>query len=291
MTDYQTTNEAFKGSLISLITYLFLSIIKLIASFFFNSPSLRADGFNNLSDVISSTIIALSLYIANRPADNNHRFGHQRYETIGSTIASFIMLTLGLEVITSSFHRIIQKDYMLPNSLTIIVSIGSLIFLFISYLNIKKIALRTKSIGLRATTKDMKNDMLISVSTIIGTVMAILGYPILDNIVSLLVGLVIIYSAYEIFSESSFALSDGFDTEALLHYKEIILQHERVFNVSDIRGRLSGQLIYLDIVIEVNAYLTVREAHDIADDIENELLCHHGVHDVDIHIEPFIIEN
>lgn len=282
-------NEAMRGSIIGGITYIFLSVLKLVTSYYFHSASLRADGFNNLSDVLSTSIITLSIYIANRPADSNHRFGHERYETIGSIIASLLMFTIGFDVIKESTQRIYNGDYPSPNILVIAIAMVSVFVLFIVYRIIMNIANRTRSIGLKATAKDMSSDMLVTLSTIIGTIGALYGYPQIDTIISVIVGLVIIYSAFEIFSESTFTLSDGFDQEALNSYKEAILAHRHVYNVKTIRGRMSGQLIYIDVVIEVSGYLSVLEAHEITDEIEEKLINEFEIHDVDIHVEPFEI--
>lgn len=282
--------EALKGSMLSIFSYLLLATIKLIAGFYFLSSSLKADGLNNLSDVISSTIIAVSMSIANRPADPNHRFGHERYETIGSIIASLLMFMIGFDVISQSIRRLFQQEYPHPNSYSIVVALFSVVFLFIIYRYISKLALKTKSIGLKATAKDMTSDMLTTVGTIVGTFGALLGYPQIDIIISIIVGIIIMRSAFEIFSESTFVLSDGFDHEALQQYRKVILSTEHVHSVSHIRGRMSGPLIYLDVIIEIDGYLTVLESHHITEIIEKRLSEEFQIHDVDIHVEPFRID-
>ncbi len=281
--------EALKGSMFSIFSYLFLATIKLIAGFYFQSSSLKADGLNNLSDVISSTIIAVSMSIANRPADPNHRFGHERYETIGSIIASLLMFMIGFDVISQSIQRLFQNEYPNPNSLSIVVALFSVIYLFFVYRYISNLALKTKSIGLKATAKDMTSDILTTVGTIIGTIGALIGYPQIDVIISIIVGFIIMRSAFDIFSESTFALSDGFDNEALQQYHHVILTTDHVQAVPHIRGRMSGPLIYLDVVIEIDAYLTVLESHKITEIIEEQLYDEYQIHDVDIHVEPYIM--
>lgn len=294
LTMIQTKNQnndslkaASRGAGLGIIVYLFLAVIKLSMASFFYSDALRADGLNNLSDIISSMAIYIGLYLAKQPADTNHRFGHEKYEPIASFIVSLIMFTIGIEVITSSITRFRDGNYLVPNLSAIWVTIPSLIVLYLTYRSVNRLAIKTNSMGLKASAKDMMNDIFISASTLIAIVAGSMGYTIVDTIVAVIVGAVIIRTAYDIFRESTFTLSDGFDEEALKDYRAIVLKHPRVHDVSLLRGRLSGQKIYLDLTIKIDGKLSVTESHYITEEIEQILAYHYQVHDVDVHVEPY----
>lgn len=283
---HDSHSPAIKGALLGIIIYLFIATIKITASFIYHSPSLRADGLNNLSDIISSTAVLVGLLIARKPADQNHRFGHERYEIIASFIVSIIMFILGFEVISDGITRLIRQDFTKINLNVIGISLFTALILFIAYMIIQTIAKKTDSIGLKATSKDMRNDLLITFTPIIGALANYWGILQLDILISIGVGLIILHSAYEIFSESSFVLADGFDEDRLEQYRQTILSHPEVLSVRNIRARIAGSGIYVDVVITVDGNTSVSHAHKITDDIELTLEEKHHVLDTDVHVEP-----
>ena len=115
-----------------------------------------------------------------------------------------------------------------------------------------------------------------------------LKLALIDVLVSLLVGLSILKSAYDLFMESSFSLSDGFDPELLKEYKRAVCNHPQVIQVKSIRGRQSSHSIYLDIVILLDPDLSVLKSHQITEEIEEILTLKYQIDDIDIHVEPYI---
>ncbi|MGX7107343.1 cation diffusion facilitator family transporter [Hutsoniella sourekii] len=280
-------DSASRAALTGIFVYLFLSVIKLLASVHFNSSSLLADGMNNLTDIISSLAVFIGLYIAQHPADDNHAFGHSKYETISSFIVSLIMFSLGLNIITNNLQLLIHQDHSHSSIQAVWVAIASALVLSLAYLYIRKLSFETDSLGLKATAKDMRNDILVTLSTVIGIIGSSIGWTWVDLAISILVGGIIMYSAIEIFMESTYILTDAFDQEALQDYKEAVLLHKRVKDVANIRGRTSGSLIYVDITILIDENLTVHESHLITEDVEYILRESFGVYDIDVHVEPY----
>lgn len=283
----QTLNAASRGALIGILVYLFLASLKLSLGYLFKAYSVQADGLNNLSDIFASTAVFIGIHIAKKPADNNHPFGHEKFESISSFIVSLLMISIGLQVIRSSIHRFFTQDYSQASIQVIIATLLSSLILFNCQIYLKRLADQSQSIGLAATAKDMQSDLMISLSTLIGSFAVELGWPILDNVLSFVVGVIILYSAYEIFKESTFTLSDGFDQEYLETYQTCILSHPQVKRVSAIRARMSSQRVYLDATIELDPTMTVLDSHRVTEEIEAQLLQDHQVQDADIHVEPF----
>ncbi|UUX33054.1 cation diffusion facilitator family transporter [Fundicoccus culcitae] len=280
------TNEASKGSFTGIIVYLILAAVKIVSGTLFNSSTMLADGLNNLTDTVSSITIFIGLRLSNRPADNNHHFGHDKYEPLASFLISLLMFTVGYDIIASGVRRFISQEFLVPDTTIIWITLASSVVLYFTYLYISRLAKKTNSLGLSSTAKDMRNDILISLSTVVSTLASTNGYPIVDTIVSIGVGLVIIKSAFEVFRDSTFILSDGFDEERIQQYKELILKHPKVIEVSGIRGRLSGQMIYLDVTIKIDGKMSVNESHHVTEEIEHALTYKYGVHDTDVHVEP-----
>ncbi|MGO4937996.1 cation diffusion facilitator family transporter [Fundicoccus sp. Sow4_H7] len=289
-TMYQNRNdsskEASKGSLAGIIVYLFLAVTKISSANLFHSSTMLADGLNNLTDTISSITIFVGLWLANRPADKNHHFGHNKYEPIASFLISLLMFIVGYDIINSGVQRFRTQEFLVSDVTIIWITLFSALVLFLTYLYIKNIAVKTRSMGLTATAKDMRNDILISLSTVVSTVASTNGYPIVDTIIAIGVGILIIKAAIEVFLESTFILSDGFDQELLNEYRIFILKHPKVLEVSEIRGRLSGQMVYLDVTIKIDGHLSVTESHHVTEEIEQVLAYKFNIFDADIHVEP-----
>lgn len=286
----QTDNSltfASRGASLGIFIYIILAISKLTVGYFFKSTSVQADGLNNLSDIIASVSVWIGLKIAQKPADRNHKFGHDKYEVLSSFIVALLMLIIGLQVISSGLIQIINHNASQTNLLVVIVTIFSIITLFFTQSFLHKLAKQTNSIGLKASAKDMQNDMIISIGTLIGSIGIHYGYPILDTIISLVVGILILYSAVEILKASSFTLSDGFNPQLLLEYEKTIKEHSAVKSINNIRARMGGQQIYLDVTIGLDPRMSVAESHKITEELEKALLINHQLKDIDIHVEPF----
>lgn len=130
---YTNLRAGEKGAYISIIAYVFLSVLKLIVGYLGDSEALKADGLNNTTDIIASIAVLIGLKISQRPPDDDHRYGHFRAETIASLIASFIMVYVGIEVLKTAVENMVHPIHQEPSVITIFVSIFSAIIMFVVY--------------------------------------------------------------------------------------------------------------------------------------------------------------
>jgi len=247
---------------------------------------LTADGFNNVSDIVANIAVLIGLRMARKPADKDHRFGHWKIEDLASLITSFIMFFVGFNVLIDTAQKIINKEETLIDPVGAIVGIVSAIIMFGVYLYNKNLAKRVKSKALDAAAKDNLSDAITSLGTSVAIIASSLKFPIVDRLAAIIITFFILKTAYDIFMESSFSLSDGFDQDLLDDYKRAILEIPKITRVKSQRGRTYGSNIYLDIILEMNPDLSVFESHEIADQVEDMLKENFGVFDIDIHIEP-----
>lgn len=287
MNTEEAYQSATRGARLGMALYLGLAIAKLSVGFIYQAASVQADGLNNFSDIIASLAVYLGLKLAKRPADYNHPFGHDKYETLSSLVVSFLMLFIGLQVLTISLKEILHPSPSQFSPLVLIVTIASVVLLYLGQTYLQRLAIKSHSIGLKATARDMKNDLLISIGTVIGSLASRIGYPRIDGVVSLIVGLIILYSAYEILREATFTLSDGFDPALLAAYQKTILNHPHVAAVPAIRARTSTHHIFLDVTIALDPQMSVADSHRITEEVEYMLAMKHQLEDVDIHVEPY----
>lgn len=285
-----SSNEslASTGASVGVFVYLFLAVAKLLGASLYHSIALRADGLNNLTDIITSLIVYIGLRIARQPVDDNHLFGHEKYEAVTSFLVGIMMFLVSIDIIHTGWQAIHSQQYQAVDISAIWVPIISVIILIGAYLYIHYLYIRTHSIALNATRQDMRNDILLTLSTAIGIIGAHFNLAWLDSVIAIGVGGIITISSLRLLKDSTDILTDSFNHEALASYRETILQHPKVHRIRSIRARHSGQTTYIDVTVQVDIHLNVLEAHQITEEIEQILRYNYGVCDVDVHVEPYI---
>lgn len=283
---YSNLKLAERGAIISILAYLLLSSAKLATGHLLHSSSLVADGFNNLSDIISNAALLIGIRLARQPADRDHKFGHWKIEDLASLVTSIIMFYVGFDVLRDTLQKIFSNEKVSIDPLGAGVGVVSALVMLGVYFYNLRLAKRAKSKALKAATKDNLSDVVTSLGTSIAIATSAFNYPIVDKIVAIIITFFILKTAYDIFMESSFSLSDGFDESLLDKYKAAILELPKVSRVKSQRGRTYGSNIYLDVVIEMNPDLSVYESHAITEEVERLLKEQFGVFDIDVHVEP-----
>lgn len=276
---------AQKGAYISIVMYIILSIIKYIVGTSYHSSALRADSLNNLTDIFVSVAVLVGLKISIKPADKNHPYGHMKTENITTLIVSFIIMFVGIQVISSNIPILFTGEYGQPSTLTIWVSFISGIVMLLVYKFNDSLSKKTKSTSLKSASKDNLSDALVSIGTGIGLIFTQIGFPIVDIVLAVILGVIIVFTGFSIFKESIFTLSDGFHEKDLNNYSEDISKIPGVIEVPSIKGRYHGNSVFLDVTIVVDKKLSLDEAHDICDLVEKELQ-KSGVYSSYVHPEP-----
>ncbi|HHC9533695.1 TPA: cation diffusion facilitator family transporter [Staphylococcus aureus] len=285
MSHNENLKLAQRGAYLSLIVYIILSIVKYVTGFVFNSAAVRADALNNMTDIIVSLAVIIGLKISIKPADRNHPYGHLKSENISSLLVSFVIMFVGIQIVIQNAPRLFKEDDVVPNAITIIVSLISGLIMLIVFAVNQSLAKRTKSSSLNSAAKDNLSDSLVSIGTAIGLIFTQIGFPIVDIILATLLGLLIVYTGFGIFKEAIFMLSDGFNETELEAYRNDILEVDEVQKVKSIKGRYHGSSVFIDVTIVVDANLSLVEAHQICDNVEHHLH-KKGISSVYVHPEP-----
>lgn len=214
--------KAERGVWISILAYIILSGIKLIAGYTGNSNALKADGLNNLTDIIASATVLIGLRFAQKPADENHKYGHTKAETISSLIAAIIIFMVGLQVVIEAFNNYFSPTDNKPELFTGFIALLSAVFMYLVYRYNRKLSIEHESKALYATAQDNRSDALVSFGAFIGIVGAYLGWVFLDSVTAAIVGFIICHTAWDIFKEAVHELTDGYDAEKLKEIEELI---------------------------------------------------------------------
>lgn len=279
--------EGKKVVVSSIFQNLFLAVIKILGGIYGNSRALISDGINSLADVGSSFAILLGIYFSNKPADEEHPYGHEKIESIiGNMLGVFLLLT-AFELGKGSIELLIRGEYSsTPAYTTIIWAFISMIVKFFMYRYKLKVGIATDNSALIADAKDSKSDVYSSGGVILGILLSIWVSPIFDIVVSLIVALLIFKEGVSIIFETSNLILDKQDDEFIKEIEKYLEENDNIKNVHDIFMRKSGDKIFLSMHIRVPKNMTVYEAHNLVDSVrEGIVLDFDNVKDVMIHID------
>lgn len=283
---YSNLKLGERGAMISIIAYIFLSVLKLFVGYSSHSEALKADGLNNITDILASTAVLIGLRLSQKPADEDHPYGHWKSEMVASMIASFIMMVVGIEVLFGAITAIFNGVNQPPDMISAWTALFSSIVMYMVYRYNKKLALKIKSQSVMAAAKDNLSDSWVSIGTAIGIIGSQFNLPWLDPVAAIIVGGLICKTAWEIFQEASHQLTDGFDQDLIKKYRATIFEIQGVKGIKDLKARSYGNNIVVDLVITVNADLDIGDAHDISTKVEKKLISSYDIYDVHVHVEP-----
>ncbi|HQO95727.1 MAG TPA: cation diffusion facilitator family transporter [Sedimentibacter sp.] len=297
--DYENVNEqrvresyGITASITGIILNTLLSIGKILTGIIFNSISVTADGVNNLSDGASSVITLIGFKISSKPADKDHPFGHARMEYLTGLILGIAVILVGVELIKSSFDKIMNPTKTIFSIEMIVVLIVSvLIKLWIS-LFYKKLGDKISSATLKASSTDSRNDVISTIVVILSLLVSnATGYEV-DGYVGILVALFILYSGYDILRDIlNPLLGEMPDKEFIESIENKILSYDGIVNIHDLVVHNYGPNRYFASVhAEVDAKEDIMKSHDLIDNIERDFAREFDISLV-IHLDPVITDD
>jgi cation diffusion facilitator family transporter len=277
------------ASITAILGNFTLSALKIGAGLYARSLAVVGDGIDSGVDVLIAIMSLVVARVISRPADAEHPWGHGRAETVATALLSFTLFFAGGQLILSSARNLLFGKVMeIPDAPALIatgISIaGKLLLAWSQYLFGKK----ADSAMLRANAKNMAGDVFISVAVLLGLLLSLLlNMGIIDSIVAILVGFWVIREAVGIFLEANAELMDGSSVESYKAVFEAVHSVKKAGNPHRTRMRRIAGLWDIDIDIEVDPDITVREAHHIATEVELAIKSRvEGVYDIMVHVEP-----
>jgi cation diffusion facilitator family transporter len=283
---YGDIKKGEKGAWVSIVAYLVLSALKLTAGWMFASEALTADGLNNVTDIMASLAVLIGLRISRKPPDQNHPYGHLRAETVAALLASFIMGTVGLQVLIAAVRNLWNGEFMSPDLNAGWIALAAAAFMYGIYMYNIRLARRIRNQALMAAAQDNRSDALVSIGAAIGIFGSRLGLPWLDGVAAIAVGCIILKTAWDIFWSATNTLTDGFDVEQLLNLRATVERTEGVKEIKDIRARIHGSMVLVDVIIIVDPVISLVDSHEICNTIEQRMKRKHDIIHVHVHVEP-----
>ncbi len=284
-------HQATKVSIVSIIANILLSIFKALAGIVANSSAMISDAVHSGSDVFSSIIVIIGVRISAKTSDDDHPYGHERFECVAAIILSVVLVITGMFIGIEAFENILNKTYknnLVPGTIALFAAILSILGKEAMFWYTRYYAKKLDSGVLMADAWHHRSDSLSSIGAFIGIVGARNGYPILDSIASLVICAFILKAAYEIFTDAinkmvDHSCEDSVESELV----DCALKVEGVKGIDLLRTRIFGNKIYVDIEIKVNGAKTINEGHIIAEKVHNEIEANFPkVKHIMVHVHP-----
>lgn len=283
---------AYRVSFITILLNTLLAIVKFIAGIFSNSGAMISDAVHTLSDVLSTFIVIVGIKISRKKSDVTHRYGHERMESVASLLLATLLFITGFVICIDGINKIVDFNFTsveVPGILALVVAIISIVSKELMFWYTKSAAKIIDSQALMADAWHHRSDALSSIGALIGIVGSKLGFPILDPIASIVIALFIGKASFDIFKDATDKLVDkSCDEEKVEEIKKLIVRQDGVLSIDDIKTRIFGNRVYVDIEIGCDGEKSLFETHfiasQVADKVEKEFK---EVKHCMIHVNPF----
>ena len=292
--NYQDTKDASVrtsvgklSGIVGILNNLFLFVIKFVIGTIVHSVSIQADGVNNLTDAGSNIISILSFHLANKPADKDHPFGHERTETIASLFVGILILVLGFETAKESISKMIHPGSIDFRIVSVIILIISIIVKFWMYTYNKKLSKTYDSSLLEATALDSISDVCGTTAVLVSTLLSPVLHFNLDGYMGIVVSGIILYGAYGLLRDMINSLiGEAPDPELVHNIVDRIMAHPAILGVHDMMLHNYGpNKIFASAHVEVDSSKDIFETHDHIDNIEREVKENMNI-DLVLHMDP-----
>lgn len=289
--------QAMFATTLGIVVNIFLTIIKLIGGFFGNSRALIADAVHSASDVVSSFAVLVGVRAAGKPPDDDHPYGHGKYESVAALIVAIFLIVIGLEILMNSVQLVFQGEPPeFPKIIALYIIIISILIKEAMYHYKIRLGRKIKSDALIADAWHHRSDSISSIVALIGVGLAIIGgrfgIPYLhyfDVVAGAIIAGIIIYVGYKLARDAVMMSAElVLDKEESLKFHDTVEAIDGVLQIDSLFARTHGSYVVIDMKIGVRKDLTVEEGHDIAERVRSVLIAEYEeVNEVFVHVNPY----
>jgi cation diffusion facilitator family transporter len=287
---------AMRVSVTSIAVNVTLSLFKFIAGIAAHSGAMISDAVHSASDVFSTVIVIIGVNISNKQSDTQHQYGHERLECVAAIILAVILSATGLGIGIGGMNKMIGANYgelQIPGILALVAAVVSIAVKEWMYWFTRKAAKKINSGAMMADAWHHRSDALSSVGAFVGIFGARLGFPILDPIASVVICMFIEKASFTIFKDAIDKMIDkSCDTKTINEIKKVIHEQEGVEAIDEVRTRLFGAKIYVDVEISADGAKSLNETHEIAEKVHNQIETRiPSVKHCMVHVNPTTLES
>jgi cation diffusion facilitator family transporter len=280
---------ASRSTWVSVGVNLLLTVTQVVVGVISKSQGLVADGIHSLSDLVADFVVLFASHHGKKDADEDHPYGHQRFETAASLVLGLLLLAVGIGMLWSAFRKLEDPDTVQKvRVIALWVAGAALIAKEALFRYMLSVAKRVKSSMLVANAWHARSDAASSLVVGIGIIGNLAGYPILDPIAALIVGFMVAKMGWGFSWDALHDLMDrSVNEQEVEAIRRTLIETPGVSGVHDVRTRKMGDMIVVDAHIEVDAAITVEAGHDIAVAARQRVLQRHRVLNLMTHVDPW----
>lgn len=271
------TNEqiAMQVSANSIAVNLMLSIFKLIAGLLASSGAMISDAIHSASDVFSTIIVIIGVKISGKASDEDHPYGHDRFECVASIILAILLGVTGVGIGLTGVQKLIAGHYdtlAIPGILALAAAVISIVVKEIMYWYTRNAAKKINSGALMADAWHHRSDALSSVGSFVGILGARMGFPMLDPLASVVICLFVVKAAVDIFRDAISKMTDkSCNQETVNEMHDCIMNIQGVEGIDLLKTRSFGSKYYVDIEIKADGDKKLWETHAIAENVHQAI--------------------
>lgn len=277
-----------RSTWVSVAVNIGLTLAQVIAGMVTHSQGLIADGIHSLSDLVADFVVLLAVHHSQKAPDEDHHYGHQRYENAASLVLGALLLSVGIGMVWSAAHKLQTPEDIPTVHLTALwVALGALAAKEILFRYMLAVAERVRSSMLVANAWHARSDAASSLVVSIGIGGNLLGYPLLDPIAALIVGFMVARMGWSFSWDALHDLTDRAATEEqIAGIESDIRATPGVLGLHELRTRKTGDMILVDVHLEIDGNLTVAQGHEIARAARIRVMSKHPVLYLMTHVDP-----
>ncbi|WP_296446470.1 cation diffusion facilitator family transporter [Rhodoferax sp. UBA5149] len=280
---------ASRSTWVSVGVNLVLTITQIVVGVVAKSQGLIADGIHSLSDLVADFVVLFAGHHSKKDADVDHPYGHQRFETAASLVLGTLLLAVGLGMLWSAIRKLeAPETVQTVHVIALWVAGAALVAKELLFRYMLSVAKRVKSSMLVANAWHARSDAASSLVVGIGIIGNLAGYPILDPIAALIVGVMVTKMGWGFAWDALHDLMDrAVDEQEVDAIRRTLIETPGISGVHDVRTRKMGDMIVVDAHIEVDAAISVEAGHDIAVLARQRVLQRHRVLNLMTHVDPW----
>src|SRR5690606_23975950 len=255
---------ALRSTLVSVVVNIALTVAQFIIGALANSAALVADAVHSLSDLLSDFIVLLANRHSAKAPDDNHPYGHHRFETAASLAIGVLLIVVGVGMLMQGYPKLTRPEALAPvHQAALYAAFVTLVSKELLFRYLLRVGRRVRSTMLVANAWHARSDAASSLMVTVGIAASLAGFPLADPVAALIVGVMIIRMGWRFFADAFHDLMDrGVDVETEARIRSLLLETPGVLGIHGLKTRKMGDMIWVEVDLEMDGNLTIQEGHE-----------------------------
>ena len=290
-----TTRErqiaSLRSTMVSVVLNTTLSIIQFLIGILSNSAALVADAIHSLSDLLSDFIVLIANKHSAKAPDDNHPYGHHRFETAATLGIGVLLIVVGVGMLVQGYPKLTRPEALAPvHQAALYAAMLTLVSKELLFRYLLRVGRRVRSTMLVANAWHARSDAASSLMVTVGIGASLAGFPLADPVAALIVGVMIIRMGGRFFLDAFHDLTDrGVDIDTENRIRALLLETPGVLGVHGLKTRRMGDMIWVEVDLEMDGTLTIQAGHEIAAEARRRVMQQEAVLDVMTHFDPVVM--